>query len=176
MNLRSNELAAMWRFQVLQAIFQLTWEFVPIAISCINLAWYTTVAGHQLTIATAFPAILALSKLTSEVNSAPDGFNYYAMLITALARIDEFLAEDEVPEWVSSLKTSRRAASGGKVGAVNATFTWPAAPKGVQDDHFTLRDINVQFPPGQLSVIAGPTGSGKSSCKTFPLPLDASRF
>ncbi|KZV81212.1 P-loop containing nucleoside triphosphate hydrolase protein [Exidia glandulosa HHB12029] len=200
---REDELAYLFKFKVVRGLFGLTWNIVPIIIACVNLAWFTGVVGGQLTVAIAFPTILALSTLTSQLNSIPTVFSYYGILRTAIGRIEEFLGEEEVPEWVSSLKRDSESVNGAgqfdtRLGAANASFEWyrtshkKAEPKGkdkspawwkksplqyfrkaeksdtaeeqVEDDAtFQLRDINVVFPRGQLSVITGATGSGKSS-------------
>ena len=43
----------------------------------------------------------------------------------------------------------------------DATISWPADSDEVED-LFTLRHVNIEFPNGELSVISGRTGSGKS--------------
>jgi ABC-type multidrug transport system fused ATPase/permease subunit len=143
----------------------------------------------------------------------------FVMSMVALKRIEKYLSEEEVPEYVSSLM---RAAPSPhepvdmRLGCAAATFRWPAAPSddadkdknkkksGVfakigaawsaltglisrvlvllrlkkqpgentdkneqaeeQDDKpFELRDVSVVFPEGVISLVCGPTGSGKSS-------------
>jgi ABC-type multidrug transport system fused ATPase/permease subunit len=109
----------------------------------------------------------------------------------SVKRIQDFLAEDEVPDWVSSLK--RHASSDEeptKIGFENATLRWNS---GNQPDTtvkktaavslgsstssgestaveeppvFSLSDLHVDFPLGKLSVITGPTGSGKTAILT----------
>ena len=216
MERRRKELAEVFKFQVIQAMFSLTWDIVPIFIACISLAWFTGVAGHQLTVSIAFPAILALSSLTIELNNLPTVLSFYTMVAAAMQRIDEFLEEDEVPAWMSSLKNGERLRGTGEIfdtrlGAAQAAFKWhstsqkesdakakadEASKAGApavwykrsprtwfkkttspvaaavsevpafeeEDVTFQLRDINVVFPRGKLSVITGATGSGKSSC------------
>ncbi|KZV99859.1 hypothetical protein EXIGLDRAFT_668146 [Exidia glandulosa HHB12029] len=200
---REDELALLFRFKVVRGLFVFTWNFVPITIACVNLAWFTGVVGGQLTVAIAFPTILALSTLTSQLGAVPTVTSYYGMLGAAIGRIEEFLGEEEVPEWVSSLKrddTVNATQFDPRLGAANASFEWyrtsqkkaalktkdtssdppwwkksplqyfrnaktthtPEVP--VEDDAtFQLHDINIVFPRGELSVITGATGSGKSS-------------
>ena len=55
--------------RVFMELFNATWTIVPIFISCISLAWYTLVLGHQLTVSIAFPAIIALGQLAFELNN-----------------------------------------------------------------------------------------------------------
>ena len=52
------------------------------------------------------------------------------------------------------------------IGFKNGTFTWGvnSSRNGTEPTSaFTLRDLNVNFVPGRLNIIAGPTGSGKTS-------------
>lgn len=101
----------------------------------------------------------------------------------ALQRIAAYLDEEEVDEQVSSLKKGHvpplEDVEGG-FGIVHGTFVWNAT-KGradsresadesssahhdnANDRQFELRDIDVMFPEGQLSVVTGPTASGKTA-------------
>jgi len=214
MELRKAELAEQFKFLAIEAVAELIWEVVPIFIACISLAWYTLVSGHELTVATAFPAILALANLTDDVNSWPQQLGMWTMVKMAVKRIDAFLHENEVPAWVSSLKHDISTETTGRqfdsrLGAIDATFQWhtndptispspigvPAkstslpwykrwftkaskvtpqsqsqslpSPTPEREPVFQLRGINVIFPRGRLSVVSGPTGSGKSS-RTSP--------
>jgi ABC-type multidrug transport system fused ATPase/permease subunit len=38
-------------------------------------------------------------------------------------------------------------------------------PEEVTEKPFELKDISIVFPEGVMSLVSGPTGSGKSSCK-----------
>ena len=81
-----------------------------------------------------------------------------------MQRIQKFLAEPEVPDWASSLKRDPQtaAANVAEIGFANATFEWDLAPRD-QPARFTLGPIDLRFPPGKLSLVSGPTGSGKSA-------------
>lgn len=109
----------------------------------------------------------------------------------SLDRIATYLSEDEVTEQVSSLKRTTTGprlpydeVEG--LGLEHASFKWnevedikdQSIVKGVpptsdleetdaavatEDHSFELRDLTVIFPEGQLSVITGPTASGKTA-------------
>ena len=93
-----------------------------------------------------------------------------------------YLDEDEVSEQVSSLKKAAAVTSWNDepedgygyesgLGIVGGSFGWnPVEGKGknkrkdqAEVARFELRDINVMFPEGKLTLITGPTASGKTS-------------
>lgn len=103
--------------------------------------------------------------------------------MVSLERIEAFLHEEEVSEEVSSLKATP-VGSGGSDDGKNLSiergyFQWESnlnnKPEERQEpngesviqlqgtNHFQLRNITVCFPKGKLSVITGPTGSGKTA-------------
>lgn len=82
----------------------------------------------------------------------------------SMKRIDEFLAESEVEDWASSLKSTpiNRPERQVKIGFENASFEWDVAPKS-EPSRFSLGPLNVEFPIGKLTIVSGATGSGKSA-------------
>lgn len=82
----------------------------------------------------------------------------------SMERIIGYLKEPELDKYQENssvsdiiLPTSTSVTSA--IGFQNATFTY----HNENADTFTLRDLDVSFPFGKLSVIFGATGSGKSS-------------
>ena len=68
-------------------------------------------------------------------------------------RIDKFLQRPEKPE---------NTYPGESISFNKATVSFPSESQKEDEDRFILRDISLDFPNGALSVISGPTGSGKS--------------
>ena len=86
-----------------------------------------------------------------------------SLAYVSMQRIEKFLAEQEVPDWASSLKRDPQSLSNEpEIGFENASFEWDVAPNDTPA-RFTLGPLNLRFPPGRLSVVSGPTGSGKSA-------------
>lgn len=90
-----------------------------------------------------------------------------------------------VPDWVSSLKRSEHITKGpAKIAFENASFRWnsgkqaigatqakpssTASPEATEpgETYFRLDNLSVNFPAGKLTVITGPTGSGKTAMLT----------
>lgn len=105
-----------------------------------------------------------------------------------IARIETYLNEDEVTEQVSSLKgeQSQQTVSLNVFGFQNASFQWnsikeaenpKAKPTAASEDGhsetastltegtntFELKDVSLVFPERILTLVTGPTASGKSA-------------
>ena len=106
----------------------------------------------------------------------------------SIKRIDDFCQEDEVPDWVSSLKRPARISTvhGARIAFENADFRWntglkkpdlaakastltnaspPDQTESSAEDvlPFELNDLNIEFPVAKITMIVGNVGSGKSA-------------
>lgn len=80
----------------------------------------------------------------------------------SLKRIDEFLAEQETAKY--TIVRAPSTSSDPQVGFVDASFTWADETLARADPTvFRIRDFNLSFPTGKLSIVLGPVGSGKST-------------
>jgi hypothetical protein len=79
-----------------------------------------------------------------------------------MQRISKFLGEEEVPDWASTLNCPKRQPSGILGFSGSAKFQWQSDPEGT-GPRFELGPLDVVFPDGKLSLVVGPTGSGKSA-------------
>ena len=83
--------------------------------------------------------------------------------------------EPEVEAWVSALRPEDPTDTLTKVGITNGSFRYQDSTTDksipiiavdgvpqVEEEAFELKDVNVEFPEGKLSLITGPTGSGRS--------------
>ena len=80
-------------------------------------------------------------------------------------RVEDFLNEEETEKYSQMRQSRQTSLQDTKIALENATLTWGAKPTSGQDgtDAFRLINVNVEFRIGKLNVIAGPTGSGKTS-------------
>ncbi|KIJ32692.1 hypothetical protein M422DRAFT_52742 [Sphaerobolus stellatus SS14] len=91
-----------------------------------------------------------------------------------MQRIEAYLEEEEVPDWACSLKASKTnddttlSIVENRIGFENGTtFEWDKSANSTQTEvtssRFRLVDLDISFPVGKLSLVAGRTGSGKTA-------------
>lgn len=86
-----------------------------------------------------------------------------------MQRIEALVAEQEVPEWASSLSAvdTGSEADFSDIGFNNATFECHGVHKESMTEYrFQLGPLTIKFPKGQLSLISGATDAGKSAMLT----------
>ncbi|KAG8934657.1 hypothetical protein FRC02_009484 [Tulasnella sp. 418] len=173
-NARETEIKLRIRQNVVDTIISFIWTWIPSAVILVSFLSYTVLAEQRLTVSKAFTSIEVFSQLQGPMTELPGQIFALLHAFVSMRRMEQFLAEDEVEDWATSLKrdTNESASSTpseqpARVGFGNATFEWHATDSSATsiEDHsaFRLTNISVDFPIGKLSLITGPTGSGKSS-------------
>lgn len=150
---RRRELNELWKFftSYLQQMFCATAG--PISLATGAFTTYA-VLNSELTPSVAFTALGLFSRLEGIITMVPDLSSDLTDANLSSTRIEDFLHAPEngdnlTPSNIISLK--------------NAIFTWPSDEQQRDEPgHFRLRDITANFPNGELSVVFGDTGSGKS--------------
>ena len=161
---------------------------MPSATALISFLCYTVISGQRLTVSKAFTSIALFYQLQYPMTMIPSQF--FAILhgtspisvrlyflthchcfiaYVSMQRIQDFLKEDEVPDWASTLSTPTPNSShvlDDKVGFSEASFEWqdPSSSTDTPSPaRFQLGPLNVVFPAGKLTIVSGATGSGKSA-------------
>ncbi|KAK3842992.1 MAG: hypothetical protein J3R72DRAFT_442126 [Linnemannia gamsii] len=152
------------------------WFGTPVTVTIMTFFTYTKLAGNVLTPEIAFPALALFNVLRAPMDAFPEMLSQCLRCKVSAARIDRFLDEEEVLVYANATaKPRKNLPTDPIIGFKNATFSY--AGKVEQDaanaahsngetlsgHHFELKDLNLEFPVGELSVITGPTGSGKTS-------------
>ncbi|KAF8943963.1 hypothetical protein BGZ47_004806 [Haplosporangium gracile] len=152
------------------------WFGTPVTVTIMTFFTYTKIAGNVLTPEIAFPALALFNVLRAPMDAFPEMLSQCLRCKVSAARIDRFLDEEEVLVYANAAaKPRKNLPTDPIIGFKNATFSY--AGKAEQDaanaahedgeilngHHFELKDLNLEFPVGELSVITGPTGSGKTS-------------
>lgn len=76
--------------------------------------------------------------------------------------MDTWVSLKRIQEYLNGSEISKITKSNPEVAFENASITWPVDEEAAETDRFVLRNVNLIFPKGELSVISGNTGSGKS--------------
>lgn len=163
--LRSAELDCLWKYILANSGSRVIWNAAPVLVSFVTFTAMTVGAGSVLTASTAFTALAIFNSLRSPLAVMPDIIVKVGDALVSLSRIEMFLAEKELDEYIVSTNAPATQ-SDIAVQFKDSSFSWPGSGSEQCSSVRTslaLRKIMVEFPKGKLSVISGPTGSGKSS-------------
>ncbi|KAJ1823561.1 hypothetical protein LPJ60_001461 [Coemansia sp. RSA 2675] len=167
---RAQQLKTLWqRARVWSLIHFVTLGSLPF----INFAMFAIYsARHNVDAETIFTAIAVFMLIQRSVDWMPGLFAEAVSVVVSFQRIESYLSHPD-PQ---SLDDRVQAGNATKVGFQDAYLAWSHSRPADIDSHsgattptadsvapFSLSGLNVLFPAGQLSLIGGPTGSGKSS-------------
>lgn len=161
---------------------------MPSATALTSFMCYTLIAHEELTVSKAFTAIALFSQLQTPMVALPGQvfamlhgtclflheklqvvFTYGTIAYVSMQRIEEFLKEDEVPDWASTLSGTSvepiiKRDEEVDIGFSDASFEWKqASTSDAVPSRFNLGLLNTKFPAGKLTIVSGATGSGKSA-------------
>ncbi|KAJ2842353.1 hypothetical protein J3B02_005605, partial [Coemansia erecta] len=116
--------------------------------------------GHGMDAEIVFTSISVFMVIQETANWLPALVADSVSVYTSIKRISRYLEESEVQPLENRVTLDASCSSEG-IGFQHATLSWDK-PSAVSNT-FCLKDIDVQFPLGKLSLIGGSTGSGKTS-------------
>ncbi|KAF8324040.1 ATP-binding cassette transporter [Clavulina sp. PMI_390] len=173
LKIRNKELKYQKRNYIIEVCFNAVWEASPILVTVVAF-WHFTVIRHQyLSPSIAFTSLGVFNELKFALNALPETFINMLQGFVSLRRIENYLASPEVsPAGPMDSEESTRI----RIAMQSATTTWPQArveactraahPSTAAmpnlEGKFVLRDINVTIPMGELTLVCGKLGSGKS--------------
>lgn len=151
--IRDRELHWQARNYQIEVAFNIIWEITPVLVTVVAFLHYTLVAGHTLTPALGFTAVSVFGELQYALSALPETFINALQGFVSCKRIEKYLNFAEVDQ--------RPRTAHGDIVLNDATFAWPRDDSDTSVG-FTLSDLSLRFPKGQLSLICGRLGSGKS--------------
>lgn len=162
---RAIELKALRSKYILWAFAVAVWNTVPVVITFFSFLTYTTIEKKPLYPSIAFTAISLFSILRVPLDQLGDMIAHVLESKVSVDRVEEFLNEDETEKYEQLNHNSLDADGAPMIGFENATFSWGGKETSGEDisEAFRLMNLNIKFRVGQLNIIAGPTGSGKTS-------------
>ncbi|CAO3698324.1 unnamed protein product [Rhizopus stolonifer] len=136
-------------------LFTLTWQGAPILVTLLSFWSFTKLEGKELTAPIAFTSISVFNELRFALNVLPEVFIEWLQALISLRRIQTYLDEDEID---SPKETTD------KIGFYKATIGWSKEYYSDANEQtgFKLKDLDIEFPKDELSLVSGATGSGKT--------------
>ncbi|KAG0327706.1 hypothetical protein BG000_000839 [Podila horticola] len=170
----------------LMTVAGIVWESIPLLNIVLVFISYTVFFGNELSASKVFTTLALFNILRNAMNSLPREIQSVTQASVSLGRINEFLQEEELARDTTvtvlnkdnKMRTVRAPSIHPTIGFDNASFTWPnkenekapSTPEEEQpilsqefEERFKLQNITLDFPVGKLSLVVGPTGSGKSA-------------
>lgn len=163
---RRVELRALRKRYILWSLAATIWSAVPILITFVSFFIYTTIERKPLLPSVAFPALSTFALLRIPLDQLADMVAHVQDSKVSVDRIDQFLNEEDTEKYLQLQKSKRLSDGEIRIALEDATLTWGPkknASGGDSLDSFRLINITAEFRIGRLNIIAGPTGSGKTS-------------
>ncbi len=162
---RAVELRALRNKYILWAFAATVWFGVPLLITFFSFLLYTIVEKRPLIPSVAFTALSLFGILRYPLDQLADMIAHVQESKVSVDRVDEFLSEDETEKYEQLSGEGKDDSGNPIIGFDEATLTWGG--KDTQDldgqRAFRMIDMDLRFIVGQLNIISGPTGSGKTS-------------
>lgn len=164
-DVREEELVVLWQSRLNQLYMTFGGDIGPIFLTIFALATYSYFHGDLLP-SIAFTSLSVFAQLEGVLGMVPFLMMMGINAKVSCDRIDAYLKSPEKPE--NSLP-------GEHITFENVSVSFPSKSNAKEtaeevdeeisaelDRGFVLRNVNVEFPSNSLSIISGPTGSGKS--------------
>ncbi|KAK3337379.1 hypothetical protein B0T19DRAFT_455213 [Cercophora scortea] len=162
---RNAELGHYWVTALWQNVLNLVMSMGPLFLGLIILSTYVWQNSTHIQASVIFTALGLFDQLDETVADLPGLQMNLAEAFTSAARLDEYLDRQSDRDPVLFF--------GDTITFENATVAWPRVEDsddlstdnpstGRRETRSILTDLNLAFPKGELSVIVGKTGSGKS--------------
>lgn len=165
---REKELQALRERFIAGLLSYLLYLSLPTVVTMVTFTIHTLVLKRPLPAETAFTALALFNSLRNPLDALPDMLVSVLSAIVSLKRIDKFLSEEETPKYDQLLPNNDHSSltsnPNSPLGFYKATFTYSEEDEKIADGTaFCLRNIDIRFPRGELTIIAGPVGSGKTT-------------
>ncbi|KAJ6579193.1 multidrug resistance-associated ABC transporter, partial [Mycena vulgaris] len=166
MKIRVKELKYQRLNYTIEALLSGLWNMTPILVTLVSFYHFVVVRGESLTPSIAFTSIIVFNELKFALSALPETFISMLQSIISLRRIEKYLHTPEVTPVLPIARQSQ------EIAFQSCTVTWPqdrststsrsASAASTPRYKFVLVDLTLKFPPGELTLICGKLGSGKT--------------
>ncbi|KAI9677492.1 MAG: hypothetical protein M1817_006446 [Caeruleum heppii] len=162
---RSVELKALRNRYILWSVAAMVWYGAPLLITFLSFLIYTVVEKKDLIPSTAFTALSLFSILRIPLDQLADMLAHVQESRVSVDRVEEFLNEEETEKYEQLTMKNKDDDGEVIIGLDHVTCTWSGrhADGSTTSSAFRLIGADVRFRVGQLNIVAGPTGAGKTS-------------
>lgn len=163
---RQAELKALRGKYIIWSFAVAVWNTVPVAITFFSFLVYTLVEKKPLYPSVAFTAISLFGILRVPLDQLGDMIAHVNESSVSIDRVEEFLNEEETEKYEQLAHENVDEDGNEIIGFENGCFSWASKQEIVAEGAspaFRLMDLDIKFAVGKLNIIAGPTGSGKTS-------------
>ncbi|KIJ61804.1 hypothetical protein HYDPIDRAFT_183028 [Hydnomerulius pinastri MD-312] len=174
MKIREKELKFQKLSYMVEVVFAALWDASPLVVTLVSFWHFAVWRGQTLTPSIAFPSVRLFQEMRFALNALPETFINMLQSHVSLRRIEKYLQLTEVAP-VPPLSSNPAAQSESRIAFQSATVTWPhdrsksasgSASTSVASTprlgKFVLLDLSLRFPEGELSLVCGKLGSGKT--------------
>ncbi|ORX37959.1 P-loop containing nucleoside triphosphate hydrolase protein [Kockovaella imperatae] len=170
MSVREREIAKITQARLVGYLSGILYDISPTLVVLVAFAHYTLVAKKTLTASIAFTSIGVFDELRPALVQLPTNIAVLLQEILSAKRIATFLGTQDI-EYMLDSPADGQPVPQAKSLFVRGTITWDVpASTALQPDAdslaptppFQLRDLDVKFPRGEMTLIAGKFGSGKT--------------
>lgn len=151
-DVRNEELATVRRVFFCDVAIISAWIINPTFLAAAALSTHAII-HKSLSASVAFPALAVFGELEWTLSVVPE------MVADAL---DAFVSVKRIAKYLDSASMETVIKESDVIAMRDATVAWAADNDEATKDRFCLRDLDIEFPRNELSVISGRTGSGKS--------------
>ncbi|KAI5803779.1 hypothetical protein EDC01DRAFT_775254 [Geopyxis carbonaria] len=149
---RAQELRVLRRVFIADVMVITAWIVNPVFLAAFALSAYALKHG-SLAPSVAFPALAVFGELEFTLSIVPEMVTDGVDALVSIGRIQKYLDSAEKQPVMTAAP---------RIALVGATVAWAADGADAVVDRFCLRGLDLEFPRGELSVISGRTGAGKS--------------
>ncbi|KAG0704981.1 multidrug resistance-associated ABC transporter [Suillus ampliporus] len=164
LKIRSRELKYQKLNYRIEVLFSAIWEASPLIVTLVSF-WHFAVWRQQtLTPSIAFTSMLVFNEMRFAMNALPETFINLLQVHVSLKRIGKYLQLTEV----APVPPLSAAPAINTIAIQSANITWPhdrsagSSAASTPRHKFMLVDLALKFPEGQLSLVCGKLGSGKT--------------
>ncbi|KAG5641131.1 hypothetical protein DXG03_005945 [Asterophora parasitica] len=169
----------------IETLWNAIWNGSPILVTLVSFWHYTVVRQELLTPSTAFTSIIVFNEMKFALNALPETFINLLQSLVSLRRIEKYMSGTEITP-VPPIENQSQV-----IAFQSCTVTWPqdrslrtasATPSAASTPKhkFMLLDMSMNFPIGELSLICGKLGSGKTLLLLYNIlfnhPYDEERY